>query len=465
MKITTHPRPHIEEIVAYLMLKLFGEKFFPGISQVSGLTFVNPREADGKEAEAKGEIMVGVGHGRFDEHPALGEPRKEGECAATLVAKHLGIMDNPAWSKLIKFVTINDLKGQGSPFDVGYLPKIMYPSESVETSVTVETVVDWISVAIRAIYASEKKSFETKMPFDPQAGISVFDRIFAAWIQGKCGEEIPNGKIVDFVFGSKQLSAEEAVNHFGMDEDPAMEMILRFFKAWPKADNLFDLKGIPALICALNPDDKDLAINWLLMALDAKYNEQIRFIQAGLEYEEKAELAEVAGFNGRPLKIAVIDDCDNPLMNKYARSEGIGLIIQRQEWGNTQIYINKKLRFLKIYDLAAMIRLAEQEAQGKVETKDWQKLREEGVVKGCENWYFHHEGQMLLNGSLTTEQPPTRLALREILRLAIVALNPEFPPGKAKYCSRGICTRPCSMYKWGLRKCVEARKQAGKPKN
>lgn len=488
---STHKKPHFEEILTDVLACTTkeGKKAFPGLSEVKGFTFRNPGDPslDGVKAEERGELMIGIGHGRFDEHPAQGGKRKENECAATLMAKHLGLDQDPGWQGLLHFAILNDLRGQGSPFDIGYLPKVMYPSEIVATSVPVETVLDWEAMAIRAIYTAEKKSAKTGKPFDPEAGLQVFDRAFAAWMIQKCGDPIPGGDIVKYVFSkSKKLTAQEVIEKYSMDEDPAMATILSFFKARPKAENLFDLKGLPYLISKLTARDpvvkkladrldlhnansiKEFAVVWLHLALDSKYNEQVRFIQTGKEYEDKARIAPVQGPDGVELQIAVIDDCDNPLMNKYARYRGAALVIQRQSWGNVQIYTNKKLRLkkgdrvfrLKVHDLAAMIRVQEQEAAEHVETTDWKVLRQEGIVQGCASWYFHEEGQMLLNGSLTAEQPPTQLSLDEILKLAVTALDFNFyPPNRSRQCLSGNCQKAaCSWYKWGLQRCQKVRK-------
>lgn len=344
--IATHHRPHFDEITTIWLFKKFGEAKFPGISQAKIMYVDAGSEPSGDmkeyQWEARGILAVGVWGGRFDEHPTLWKEREEGECAATLVAKALGVENDPSLEKILKFVVNNDLKASGSPFDLPYIVKLLHQQHS---------------------------------------------------------------------------------------------------------------------------DKPEIAMEWSMIGIEAKYLEQLQFwTRTKEEFEKTADIEEIEVFGGHKLKmVAVVSDDEQ--ISKFARSEhgaDAAVVIQRCSTGNTQIYMNKKYG-LTAYDVAQMIRLAEQEAKGKVITTDWRDLSREGRVEGAEEWYFHHEGQMLLNGSLTAKNiPPTKLSIEKIKGIMRIGINPQaFESSRESKCKDGICTiisnNRCPWYKWGLHRCRKIR--------
>ena len=339
--IAIHERPHLDEITAVFLLNLFGEEKFPGISQ-AGIVFWKTGgetpEALADVCQSEGILAIGTGWGPFDEHPSPTQAGKSGECAATLVAKALGINDDPILEPTLRFVLTSDTRGSSNPFDLAALVKTMHE---------------------------------------------------------KC------------------------------------------------------------------PDDPIGVMTWAMQALEAKYQEQRRFlVDTAREFHEKARVDRVTGPRGQAMTMVVICS-DNELMNKFARSShGVkaDIIIQKWSIGNVQIFVNKKSG-LTLYDVAQMLRLAEQEREGKVITTDWKELGAEGKVKGAERWYFHVGLMALMNGSLTAKGvPPTRLSLGEIVEMVKIGIDPStFEPSRASDCQKGKCTssskNPCSWYKLGLHRC------------
>lgn len=112
--IVTHERPQLSDIVAILVLRRFGEELFPGVGQApvifngcGGANFLGKTQ---EELDKEGVLLIGIGGGRFDEHPRNGKSRKSGECEATLVAKYLGVFGSLA--HILKDVCEQDLGGQ-----------------------------------------------------------------------------------------------------------------------------------------------------------------------------------------------------------------------------------------------------------------------------------------------------------------------------------------------------------------
>lgn len=106
--VEVHPGAHVDELLAILMLHLAATKQLV-------------------EKNANKTIGLGVGGGCFDEHPTNGQVRKEGECTATLVAKALGLTQDPVWSRLIRYAYWVD-QGEPMPRPEGEDEKA-YPEE------------------------------------------------------------------------------------------------------------------------------------------------------------------------------------------------------------------------------------------------------------------------------------------------------------------------------------------------
>ncbi|MBM3313311.1 hypothetical protein FJY70_01805, partial [candidate division WOR-3 bacterium] len=171
-RILTHERPHLDEIAAIWLLRRFGDSRFPGVSQaeVSFTTVWKLAESglSADEYERNGVLLLGVGGGRFDEHPTLEQGRKADDCATTLVARELGVNDDPTLTKILRFVYAADVLGNSSPFDVSYMVKLLhsqYPSEP-------QRVMDWALFAIEARYQEQVRFFTVVKPeFDAKAKV------------------------------------------------------------------------------------------------------------------------------------------------------------------------------------------------------------------------------------------------------------------------------------------------------
>jgi len=274
----THEASHLDEIAAMWLIEKFADKEF--------LDKYAPTRT----------LEVGIGGGPFDEHPVNGE-LKEDECAATLVAKALGVDEEPALEKILKFVVTHDLKGGAQPFDLCSLVKLLH-------------------------------------------------------------QQFPN-----------------------------------------------------------NPEK---VIEWTITGLEAKYQEQLSFFSVTKAEFERATEVEAIRVSGRVLKMATIVS-DDPQMSKFARSRyggEVAVLIQKRSTGNVQIFSNRRFG-LSLRNVAAKIRWEEQRAKGNIVITDWRMLQIEGKVEGAEEWYYHVQGEMLLNGSLTVKDvPPTRLSLEQIKEIA-----------------------------------------------
>lgn len=161
-KVVMHKMPHVDEICAYWLLCNFGKEKFPGIDEATiffgGAGGEDLFGCDEESLFSTGVILLGVGGGRFDEHPGAKTFGKENECSSSLVAQELGVEDDPALEPILRFVKNNDLKGGGQPFDLAMLTICMHRNWPYGT----ERVLHWVMDALDAKYASQVSFLETK---------------------------------------------------------------------------------------------------------------------------------------------------------------------------------------------------------------------------------------------------------------------------------------------------------------
>ena len=325
--IATHLNPHLDEIAGIWLLK----KFAGIIAEIQYWDSDKIKKSP-EEYEAEGILLLGIGGGKFDEHPSAQNGRKEGECCATLVAKHLGVEEDLALEKILQFVVNNDLKAASHPFDLAYIVKLLH----------------------------------------------------------------------------QQF-----------------------------------------------PENPEKVLEWAFVGLEAKYQEQLQFFTTTKDEFFKKAFIETVVVRERTLNVVTIES-DDPFLSKFARSSygcNAAVVIQQRSSGNVQIFPNKKFR-IDLHDIAQIIRAEEQKCKGKIITTDWKVLASEGTVDGAEEWFFHEEGQLLLNGSITAPNvPPTRIPLERIQELAKIGIAKGM---FQLHCNPQTCWE-CPWYKWGLHRCRKLR--------
>lgn len=378
--IAVHKGLHLDEIAAIWLLRKFGKERYPGINDAN-ITIWNygggaPDDQSAEEWEERGVLAVGVGLGKYDEHALEGNKT---ECAASLVAKDLGVVDDPALREILAFVTRADLTGGNRLWDM--LKKL-------------------------------KKLL--------QGGMSDAMRLVLRQAAGAVGQaNIDSGNV-----------------------------------KW----------ALPQLVKDLNilwPDEPERVIEWACVALEARYQQQLRFVQAEEAYPNVSSETVVQGRAGDVRVVSVISDSDQ--MKAVALKRGADVIVQRVARGNVQVFTRRNSD-LNVDDLARAIRFEEQYVRGVVVTTDFEALAEEGVVPGAECWYYHPEGGMLLNGSLSHENmEPTQVSLERIVELVVLVADVNrFDPDFEHDCQKGWCKSTstdqlCPLFPCGLHRCRKIR--------
>lgn len=159
--IVTHFRVDLDELTAIYLAVRFGYERFFGKSEDVSIDFVDagtqtPCGMTAKKWMNQGSLPFGIGgpDGPFDEHQDGLQPRKKGECAATLVAKFLGIFCNPKLKPILDYVLACDYgKRAGRANDFSVLIKTLhwqYPNDP-------RLVLDWSFAGLDAKYGDIDK--------------------------------------------------------------------------------------------------------------------------------------------------------------------------------------------------------------------------------------------------------------------------------------------------------------------
>lgn len=135
-RVITHDRPHFDELVAIVLLFIYGSRMFRFPQEVEvefkrelPLDLHNLNDA---ELEAKGVLLIGIGGGRFDEHATHKRQRIQGASATSLVAKALRIEQLPQLRELLSYTTASDLGGSKHGLEFASLVShlnLMYPKD------------------------------------------------------------------------------------------------------------------------------------------------------------------------------------------------------------------------------------------------------------------------------------------------------------------------------------------------
>lgn len=130
-----HDMPHGEEILADMLLRMYAEPVFPGISQ-SKRIYVNAGEksyrgSDGETQLKLGILALGVCGSIFDEHPLPGEENPGTSCV-WLVYNYLreeGLIPDEealAWIQIVERADLNDRSGESSLMDIFQVVQLIY---------------------------------------------------------------------------------------------------------------------------------------------------------------------------------------------------------------------------------------------------------------------------------------------------------------------------------------------------
>ena len=157
--IVSHRNFHHDEAWAIYLLKRFGGPKFPGIEDARVMFVDDPQCVKAEELIKNGEICVGCGGGKYDEHGLSGEIT----CAAEMVANDLGLKNNRAVGNIIEYVRkcdrTSDVRPQELPSLIKQWHKRHRDNPEVVMERTLGILADWLDSNLEF-----QKSFEATNP-------------------------------------------------------------------------------------------------------------------------------------------------------------------------------------------------------------------------------------------------------------------------------------------------------------
>ncbi|MGC9605483.1 MAG: hypothetical protein ABSF56_01875 [Minisyncoccia bacterium] len=361
---------HLDEITGVRELQLFGEKIFPGVGTAK-IVF-SDKEVRGDRKDC---LYVGVGNGKseFDEHRPDG--RLQNECAATLVARRLGILNKPGLKELLTEVLRCDTQPKTFPTQLANLVKAMH---RVKKGTDQYGTYLWVCKALDAIVFRERNE-----RIDPRWLWQEFCRV----------REVPQDEAFEIV---NRLVNESFSRRNSLVTELASIVSRMSVKAgWLWLGETFSmlLRDADMFLEAVKEMNSDKLVAFDVQTADGI--EPAYFITTNNEHAGRAAVSRLTG----KATICVV----------------------RNTNGHTQIFSNPDMK-LPMGNFIALLRMAEfRKWTGK--RLPAKRAYGAGTIPECKQWHLPNPN-MILNGSLTHPWiPASILSLEEIQEIARVAFT------------------------------------------
>lgn len=287
---------------------------------------------------------------------------------------------------------------------------------------------------------------------------------------GCCGSKLDEHQINCASNG--ECSFTLTLKDLELDQDPALFKLAEIIKQRDNhgGESFLEIGNVCKAFFANNngfsqKNFKDL-VSWVEWSFDVLYENQKNFFSDDTinDFEKGKETKiKIQNSKGHQEITVLTIQSDNPNILRFALShygEHVGIIIQQNSSGNVQIFTHKKYR-INLKDVCRALRVEEQKIQkkpGGERITDWEQLELEGKLETIPEWYYHQEGQMLLNGSSTHPNvPATQIPLERIKELVIWALTNYYPKEFNVCCQHGTCkssiNKKCPIYQYGFFRC------------
>lgn len=366
-----HTRPDADLIGARY---LFGEY---GDNKMKKAAMLFLRGGDEELQQITGIVLIDRGRGEFDHHGK----RDTTETSTSLVAKKLGIDQEPIIQKMIGFIQRSDLKGESLPFDISEMFKCMQRNDEVSNEEIMETGTRLIRDCIEFRRNNLKR-----------------DNL---WVRKFIFDFLSEKKIVP----PKFIQYLESLSN-------------------PNFQRPFDLAEILESERARSEEETKTLGRKLL---ELEYQDSAMFLLA----EEETRKAYRNTIKGVTIVAAVTD---NRKFNQAARMQGAMIVIQRNSNGQTQLYFNTdRIETALVENLLSQIRLEEILIQKRPMIRA--DLRRRGRIEEIPEWYYYlapkignkKPGQFIFNGSMTAPDTPVSKIPPETL-LYIVECGVRYQP-------------------------------------
>lgn len=417
--LATHRNPHLEELaIVWLIVsgyfKGVVEQLYPGAAEAGFVRWDDlPAGTTKQYWEEQGYLLFGRWGSEFDEHPYGDEPRKEGESALSLVAKRLGIENDPNFVQMARWISHLDLHVGRSQFHLGACVKMLTEFGDGNP----DTVMQWTFVALETLYRSGARFFTGPTALSGK----YWGYLYREWMLSHFSGRV---SLKDLDTVRKLKDPAEVASGLTVRNRPALERLLEFtMERWEKpSGSSFEPHMIAEAI--FNRLGANIAKEWAFQLLDALHKQAEDYLLVKFDYQKASKYSMMMG--SRKINI-VAGKSRSRQLSRYARSAPpkgcwAAIVISIDENGNVAITTNHA-SMIDLSPVAAGLRVAEFEARGLPAPSDPALLRRENELPGGDVWYFFPRGRMILNGSTTKTMPPTVLGLETIVAIIFAALG------------------------------------------
>ncbi len=382
--IVTHLHPHLDELFAIFLVKIFGAHHFKLTSDVS-YGYISTGVPSDLFSKYPDHLPLGVGHGEYDDHGP--NKNKEFSCCE-LVARKLGISKNYDLFKLLEAISHQDKNlskhslGKTFPMVINYLHRYG------QGNYLFSDIQQWVDEAITALMASERY---------------FWDRVV---LDVNTDETIPSSN-----------KSTEINRRFLQTERPWFYLTFESIKA-------------------LIPEERRQ--QWSEFPQLAMERQQVAFDKARRFTTVNNHIFTIPSLVGE-IKLVAIDGTANDLYNDCilefnAASRlpeiGAGMTLIRDNFGHTLIAANKTFPG-NLKTFVMRLRCAEAYKRRLVlDAKVVEQLGDEGTVSPIDSWFVHEGTNYMRIYSGSTTRPDIDLSvltMSEILGLLVDWLS-NVPP-------------------------------------
>lgn len=389
-----HEEPHGDEIAGYAIVldTPEGDHYFD--AKTAALRFVES-EVQNTDAywRSLGIVPIGTGgeQARFNEH--LKQGRLLRQCATSLIAKDLGITDNPDVRKLVAETLWADTHGN--------VPEIQIPSlikEAYRLGQKSLEVVNWGRQLYEAIIIRER--YQTAaVPGEMTLG-EIFDAVKSEYKDARAKEYVER-KVKDSM-GRTQMVTELVYVTSAL-----------FRRPYPTAQAFGMVKSL----------------------LDLIYNGRVAYQEIKKAIKKSVRTIKIQAMVGSKERTLLLYELltNDQHAVKAAFDLGADVVFLRHlSSRDVQIFINHKVIGLNLANAARMFRWFEQRKGHK--NADWYELGCAGDFPGIPSIHYFKMGQSIFIGGSLTHRGETTLMSRE--SLLQVLMHAFHPGGVSMWCRK-----------------------------
>lgn len=391
-----HVGAHFDEFVARFILMKEGETQFPGIENAPVRYVEYVAKMPSEAIERCKWLYLGLGDGvsrwSINEHRSgvSGSDRLPDECTATLAAKRIGNVSEPAQKILAETLRCDNRSGVRYS-QLPELVKLLHRTLKDKP----EEVARWTEQALEAVYQCEM------FGFGPVSGERTLGDLFNSYMVSTKLTEQKTIAAID----AKIVTSEKYMDVSVVELAHVIRCMYRTGAFTPETIEKFCSTVFTAWV------DDQLEFEAALATVRSSLTKKIMVKNGGKEFVLRA----------------VVVRGDSLHLLRAANYCGFNFVVLQNSKKQVQVFVNttRTPDFITLDTFVAMLRLLETPNEQRGALK-WSELQTTGGEFATALWYYHRSAKQVLNGSTTHPKTP---ATRLNLSVVVDALEHAFHPG------------------------------------